>query len=74
MLDMFQGLKKGLVVAKKLDYWLIVNGGWASCKYRGLTKFLKLYFKETAIFKKKSFLWLVTFLLLSQGVLVPVLI
>ena len=30
-----QGLKKGLVVAKKLvvsDFWLVVNGDWASCK------------------------------------------
>ena len=30
-----QGLKKGLVVAKKLvvnDFWLVVNGDLASCK------------------------------------------
>ena len=30
-----QGLKKGLVVAKKLvvnDFWLVVNGDSASCK------------------------------------------
>ena len=30
-----QGLKKGLVVAKKLvvsDFWLVVNGDWANCK------------------------------------------
>ena len=36
MLDCsIQGLKKGLVVAKKLvvnDFWLVVNGDWASCK------------------------------------------
>ena len=35
------GAKKGLVVAKKLvieDIWLVVNGGWASCKHIGLSK------------------------------------
>ena len=28
-------------MAKKLavdDFWQVVNGDWASCKYRGLTK------------------------------------
>ena len=35
--NVIQGLKGGLVVAKKLvanDLWLVVNGDWASCKLR----------------------------------------
>ena len=28
------------------DFWLFVNGGWASCKYRGLTKCSKVVLKR----------------------------
>ena len=35
MLLLWQGLKGGIVVAKKLvvnDFWLVANGDWASSK------------------------------------------
>ena len=39
---MASGATKGLVVGKKLvvnDFWLVVNGDWASCKSQATEKY-----------------------------------
>ena len=48
----YQGLKRGLVVLVVNDFWLVVNGNWASCKILKIVqKSIKSNAVETPLFR-----------------------